>query len=66
MYAEGSRRHTFVRDNNGDVWEWTFWYILNWYSLIQLPIMGLLAGIVIAIWTEKSNKAHKTNRPASL
>lgn len=66
MYAEGVKKYTFVRDSKGNIWEWSFLYILNWNSLICFPAIGLFGGASIANWTEKSNKVYKINQPASL
>ena len=56
LYPEGEGRDTFVRDSNGNIWEWSYLSYFGLNELVCYPSYGLLIGLVIAIATKELTK----------
>jgi hypothetical protein len=53
LYPEGEGRATFVRDNAGNIWEWSNLVYVNMIALVCWPGFGALIGIIAAIVPNK-------------
>ena len=58
-YPEGYGQETFVRDSNGNIWEWSYLAYFGLNELLCYPSYGLLIGLVIAIATKELTKIQK-------
>jgi hypothetical protein len=58
LYAEGEERDTFILDENGAIWEWSFLIYVDLVAMIIWPCMGLLIGVLIAIYTKRSKQGQ--------
>jgi hypothetical protein len=56
LYPEGEGRETFVRDSNGNIWEWSHVSHFQLNELVCYPFSGLLIGLVIAVATKELTK----------
>jgi hypothetical protein len=57
LYPEGESRDTYVLDENGIIWGWSHLIYINLGLLICCPLIGLLVGVIISIFTKKPKQA---------
>jgi len=58
-YPDGQSRETYVRDSNGNIWQWSYLSYFGFNEVVCLPGYGLIIGLVMAIATNQPAQIQK-------
>ncbi len=57
LYPEAIGRHTFVRDGNGDIWDWSYMSYMSLGEVVSWPSVGIIFGIIVALSSSEPEPA---------